>query len=303
MLVFSFILQHRISAYSGVSWKVSRNDHKLRLLLLLRHRNYPLQAQKSAPYSRTKAMAGVPVIQVLSRSNYEDQHMVALPKAYPLPALPPSSLRVKTAILSLTTNNFSYAKVGHLLGWWDIHLLPESIPTEYADPKKFGRISGWGFGDVIESNVPEVEVGTQLFGYLPIGTLPVDFEVQVDQNVPNQLVVTSKHRQHVLPIYNRYIVFQRPKDFGDPKFQHSQGYDSLMYVYSLISCLQICFLAVLWTFSLINHMRNGLTVVFRCQAGVVRDKLHDEQICVRLGAISACTSDWRPKRRLVIRES
>lgn len=168
------------------------------------------------------------MIQVLSRSNYEDQHIVALPDAYPLPALPPSSLRVKTAILSLTTNNFSYAKVGHILGWWDIHLLPESLPKEYSDPKKFGRISGWGFGDVIESNVPGVEVGTQLYGYLPIGTLPVDVEVQVDEKVPNQIVVTSQHRQHVLPIYNRYIAFPKADVFGDSKLQHSRGYDSLM---------------------------------------------------------------------------
>ncbi|KAE8453068.1 hypothetical protein EG329_012255 [Mollisiaceae sp. DMI_Dod_QoI] len=171
----------------------------------------------------------VPVIQVLSRRNYEDQYMVPLPDAYPLPALPPSSLRIKTKILSLTTNNFSYARFGHLLGWWDIHLLPQSIPADYADPRNFGRISGWGYGVVTESSVPEVEVGTQLYGYLPIGTLPVDVEVQVNPLVPNQILVTSPHRQHVLPIYNRYLVF--PQSTGEtPQVQHSQGYDSLMQV-------------------------------------------------------------------------
>ena len=76
-------------------------------------------------------MASAPVIQVLSRSNYEDQHLVSLPNAYPLPPLAPSSIRIKSTILSLTTNNFAYARIGHLLGWWDVHPLPPSIPAEY----------------------------------------------------------------------------------------------------------------------------------------------------------------------------
>ncbi len=171
----------------------------------------------------------VPVIQVLSRRNYEDQYMVPLPNAYPLPALPPSSLRIKTKTLSLTTNNFTYARFGHLLGWWDIHPLPQSTPAAYADPKKFGRISGWGYGVVTESSIPEVEVGTQLYGYLPIGTLPVDVEAQVNPLVPNQILVTSPHRQHVLPIYNRYLAFPPAQSAGEtPQVQHSQGYDSLV---------------------------------------------------------------------------
>lgn len=169
-----------------------------------------------------------PVIQILSRSNYEDQYVIALPESKSLDALPPSSLRIKTTILSLTTSILTYARLGHLLGWWDIHLLPDSIPAEYADPKKFGRISSWGYGTVIESNVSEVEVGTQLYGYLPIGTLPVVVEVQIDPKIPNQVVVTSKHRQHVLPIYNRYLAFPPMGSEGTTQMKHSQGYDSLM---------------------------------------------------------------------------
>lgn len=173
----------------------------------------------------------VPVIQVLSRRNYEDQHMVSLPDELPLPTLPPSSLRIETSIISLTTNNLTYAKFGHLLGWWDIHLLPKSIPAEFADPEKFGRISGWGYGTVADSTVPEVQVGTQLYGYLPIGTLPVDVEVQVDPKVPNQIVVTSKHRQHVLPIYNRYLAYPPANNPEEATKQlQSHAWDSLMQI-------------------------------------------------------------------------
>lgn len=84
-----------------------------------------------------------PTIQVLSKQNYEDQHLVALPNALPLPPLIPYSLRICTAILSLTTNNFTYARYGHLLGWWDVHPLPPSIPAEFANPQDYGRVSAW----------------------------------------------------------------------------------------------------------------------------------------------------------------
>ena len=128
-------------------------------------------------------MASTPVIQVLSKNNYEDQYLISLPNAYPLPPLGPSSIRIKSTILSLTTNNLSYARDGHLLGWWDVHPLPPSIPARYSDPTKFGRISAWGYAEVIESNVSGLQIGTQFYGYLPIGTLPLDMEVKLN-NVP-----------------------------------------------------------------------------------------------------------------------
>lgn len=67
--------------------------------------------------------------------------------------------------MSLTVNNTIHAKLGNLIpSWWDIHPLPFSIPQEYSDPQRYGRISTWGFGRVVEST----------FADLPIGALPVD---------------------------------------------------------------------------------------------------------------------------------
>jgi hypothetical protein len=175
-------------------------------------------------------MENLPIIQVLSKNNYEDQYMVSLPTAS-LPPLAESSLRVRTSILSLTNNNLTYARIGHLLGWWDIHPLPSSIPAEFSDTKQFGRISCWGYGVVIESTVSEVEAGMQVWGYLPIGTLPVDMQIQLHPEVFGQFYETSKHRAHVLPVYNRYLFYPTP-NISQQGFdlKQSQGYDSLLQV-------------------------------------------------------------------------
>ncbi|KAH7356762.1 hypothetical protein BKA65DRAFT_214418 [Rhexocercosporidium sp. MPI-PUGE-AT-0058] len=174
----------------------------------------------------------IPAIQVLSRKNYEDQHIVSLPNAYPLLPLSSSSIRVKPTVISLTTNNLSYARFGHMLGWWDIHPLPPSIPEEYSDPQKFGRISCWGYGEVIDSNVSSVETGTQVYGYLPIGDLPVDMQIEINDKVTQQFSEVSKHRAHVLSIYNRYYITP-PFKTDDERSQalDGQGLDSLFILF------------------------------------------------------------------------
>lgn len=59
--------------------------------------------------------------------------------------------------------------------------------------------------EVLDSTHPSVEKGSYLWGYLPIGTLAQDLVVE-EGNVPGQVIVTTEHRQAIMPIYNRYIV-------------------------------------------------------------------------------------------------
>lgn len=180
--------------------------------------------------------ATVPVIQILNRNNYEDQHLLSLPNALPLPKLAPSSIRIKTSVLSLTANNLTYGRVGHLITIWEIHPLPPSIPAEYSDLKKFGRIAAWGYATVIESNVSEIELGSQVFGILPIGTLPLDMQVQVNPQVPGQFVEVSKHRENVMDLYNQYLFYPpgAPRSL-EPK--DSKGYDALFQIFFTTSYL------------------------------------------------------------------
>lgn len=152
-------------------------------------------------------MAEVPVVQILEKDNYTNQHIVSLPDEVPYTALTiPSSLRLRTKVMSLTVNNLTYAKIGFLFKWWDFHPLPPSTPAEYRDPAKYGRINCWGFAEVLESTASSVPKGSYVYGYLPLDTLAQDLNVK-EGDVPGQVWVTSDHRKDVMPFYNRYLVF------------------------------------------------------------------------------------------------
>lgn len=169
----------------------------------------------------------IPVIQILSKFDYAEQHVVSLPEAIPLPPLLESSIRVKTALLSLTINNISYARHGHLFGWWNVHPLPSSTPSAFSDPTHYGRISAWGYGRVLESNVAVVPPNAMVYGYLPIGTLPVDLRISPTQSIMDQIVESTPHRKDLWPLYNRYMVYP-PSVQHSLKGDKSLGWDSLM---------------------------------------------------------------------------
>lgn len=180
-------------------------------------------------------MSTTPVVQLLSRSNYEEQHLVSILSTAPLLDLAPSSIRIKTSILSLTANNLTYGRVGHLLSIWDIYPLPSSLPPQYSDPNKFGRIGAWGYATVLASTVPSVEVGTQIFGLLPIGTLPHDMEIRINPEVPGQFFEVSKQREKVMSLYNQYLFYPPIQRTQEQK--QSQGFDTLYQVFFMTSYL------------------------------------------------------------------
>ncbi|KAK5627491.1 hypothetical protein RRF57_003206 [Xylaria bambusicola] len=149
----------------------------------------------------------IPTVQILDKKNYFSQSLISLPSALPYPPLPPSSLRLRTSVLSLTVNNFTYAALGNLLRWWDVHPLPSSTPAPYNDSSKYGRISAWGYAQVLESTVAAIPKGSYLWGYVPLGTLPEDLQVSLHPSIADQVIVTSAHRKDAMPIYNRYFIY------------------------------------------------------------------------------------------------
>ncbi|KAI1169377.1 hypothetical protein F5B18DRAFT_595159 [Nemania serpens] len=150
----------------------------------------------------------IPKVQILEKDNYFRQTLLPLPSAIPYAPLAPSSLRLRTSVLGLTINNFTYAALGTLMSWWDVHPLPATAPAPFADSAKYGRISAWGYAEVLESTVPYVTKGSLVWGYLPLGTLAQDLEVSPHPNaaIKDQFFVTSGYRQHVMALYNRYFV-------------------------------------------------------------------------------------------------
>lgn len=157
-------------------------------------------------------MSEIPVIQVLEKERYFTQHLISLPDAIPYAPLGPSSVRVRTKVMSLTSNNMTYAKAGFLMKWWNIHPLPPSTPAPFNDATKYGRINCWGFSEVLDSTHPSVEKGSYLWGYWPIGTLAQDLVLEKG-TVPGQVFVKNDYRQDIFSIYNRYFIF--PSDLGE----------------------------------------------------------------------------------------
>ncbi|KAE8340743.1 hypothetical protein BDV24DRAFT_164220 [Aspergillus arachidicola] len=164
-------------------------------------------------------------IQVLDKEDFCQQYIVPLQSESQLRALAPSAVRVRTETLSLTVNNTTYAKLGSHFGWWDVHPLPAAIPKGFSNPQKYGQISAWGFARVIESNYPQLPVNSVVYGYLPIGTLPVDLQLSPSKD-EKQVLEVSPHRSHVLPIYNRYLIFSASEIASSSRY--SQGWSSLI---------------------------------------------------------------------------
>ncbi|KAF2737986.1 hypothetical protein EJ04DRAFT_509942 [Polyplosphaeria fusca] len=168
-------------------------------------------------------------LQVLDQESYARHRLVSLPSES-LPDLSPSSLRLRSKILGLTTNNFSYARrLGEALGWWTIYPIPPNTPAPYDDKSTYMRTPAWGYAEVVESTFSGVSVGQTLYGYLPIGTDAFDLQVEAAPGLKNQILVTNPHRKDMWVIYNRYRVEPPLADLEKSKGLDSMGWDSCMW--------------------------------------------------------------------------
>lgn len=172
-----------------------------------------------------------PAIHVLDKANYSKHRVVTLPPSS-LPPLAPSSLRLRPRILGLTTNNLTYARLGHLMGWYDIYPLPANTPAPYNDSSTYGRISAWGYADIVVSTVPDIPPGHTVYGYLPISTglitVRVEFAKHNGQPLKDEIIVLDAHRQHLWKIYNRYHVWGPLSTLEKTVGLDSLGWDALM---------------------------------------------------------------------------
>ncbi|KAF2033283.1 hypothetical protein EK21DRAFT_86395 [Setomelanomma holmii] len=170
-------------------------------------------------------------IHVLDKANYSKHRLVDIPETQ-LPPLGPSSLRLQSKILGLTTNNLTYARLGHLMGWYDIFPLPPNTPEPYNDSQIYGRVAAWGYAEVVESTVPDIATGLTVYGYHPISTgietVRIEFAEHDGKRIANQIIVLDEHRQHLWKIYNRLQICAPLDELGRTKGIDSLGWDSLM---------------------------------------------------------------------------
>ena len=109
----------------------------------------------------------------------------------PTPELADGEVLFKIEKYAFTTNNITYAVVGHKIRYW------EFFPTE----NPFGIVPVWGFAKVIESKNEAVEEGEQFYGYFPMSTFLKVNPVKIS---PFGFTDGVKHRQDLPPIYNYY---------------------------------------------------------------------------------------------------
>ncbi|KAL4744709.1 hypothetical protein BDW72DRAFT_77305 [Aspergillus terricola var. indicus] len=144
-------------------------------------------------------------IHVISKSNNGEHATFELPPSDPS-LLKKSSVRIRSSLLSLTSNNLTYALYGTFLRWWDAYPVPQSAPAPYNNSAEWGIVPAWGLATVLESTLPEIPQGTVLFGFWPTGSHAVDLELTPSE-LDGHWKEVSEHREHLMPLYNRYRVF------------------------------------------------------------------------------------------------
>ncbi|KAL2855240.1 hypothetical protein BJX68DRAFT_274188 [Aspergillus pseudodeflectus] len=144
-------------------------------------------------------------VHVVSKSNNANHATFSLPP--PTAPLPASSIRVRASLLSLSSNNLTYALLGDMLHWWDTYPVPDNAPAPYNDRAAWGIVPAWGFATVLESTIPEIASGTKIWGYWPASAHVVDLTLSKNKDDPEtHWIETSAHRTSLLPLYNRYII-------------------------------------------------------------------------------------------------
>jgi hypothetical protein len=140
--------------------------------------------------------------------------------------LPDEALLVKIDRFAFTANNITYAVLGDQLKYWQL----------FPAPENFGNIPVWGFGDVIASKHPGINIGERLFGYFPMATHLVIEAADVSKR---GLRDAAAHRQGVAPVYNAYA-----RVSSDPAFAGRQGdHQALLRPLFMLSFLVDDFLA------------------------------------------------------------
>ena len=142
---------------------------------------------------------------LIKRDDLRDCHWADAPVA----DLADGMARLRVDAFALTANNVTYATFGEAMEYWKF--FPAGSP-------EFGRVPVWGFATVIESKTAGVDVGSLVYGYLPISNT---FDVKPARISKESFLDGAKHRQGLAPIYNTYVLTAADPTY-DPAFEAQQ---------------------------------------------------------------------------------
>ena len=149
-------------------------------------------------------MAANKQVHVISKENIADHAVVSVSESA-LPLLQDGHVRMRTVIISLTVNTQTYARLGGVRNWWDTYPVPKILPSAYNDNSRYGICPAWGYGEVIESKISEIQVGELMWGFWPTSSLPVDLRL-VPADVPGHWYETTEARNTLMNLYQRYVI-------------------------------------------------------------------------------------------------
>ncbi|EON69691.1 hypothetical protein W97_08951 [Coniosporium apollinis CBS 100218] len=165
------------------------------------------------------------IMRVLSKTDYDHQYFLEVVEA-DLDSLAQSSVRVRTTLVSLTSNNLAYCALGRVLHWWDTYPVPSFASAPYNDRQTYGISPAWGYATVLESDVSEIASGALLWGLFPLSTFPVDLQLKKAPGTPGHWLETSAHRQTLMSLYNRYLAV--PEGEASAQFDLTRAWTSLL---------------------------------------------------------------------------
>ncbi|GIZ48894.1 hypothetical protein CKM354_001193700 [Cercospora kikuchii] len=143
-------------------------------------------------------------VHVVRTSNISEHTSITISSH--LPPLPENKIRAMPRIISLTANNLSYAKGGHIMHWWDAFPLPADLPSPYNDATEYGIVPVWGYGEILNSKIPDIIPGSMIWGLWPSHNMPVDLELQTAFDLKGHYFDVSRHREKLWKFYNHYVV-------------------------------------------------------------------------------------------------
>ena len=142
---------------------------------------------------------------LIKRDDLRDCHWADAP----VTGLADGMARLRVDAFALTANNVTYATFSEAMEYWKF--FPAGSP-------EFGRVPVWGFATVIESRTAGVDVGSRVYGYLPISNT---FDVKPARISKESFLDGAEHRQGLAPIYNTYVLTAADPTY-DPAFEAQQ---------------------------------------------------------------------------------
>ncbi len=117
----------------------------------------------------------------------------------PVQVLAPGAVRVRIDQFAFTANNITYAVFGDAMRYWGFY--PAEHLEGVQEPALWGRIPVWGFGDVVETLHPDIQLGERLYGYWPMSN---QVDLQPGRITAGSFSDIASHRQELHGVYNQY---------------------------------------------------------------------------------------------------